>query len=174
MIPFNYCVLLHRILAKKKTMEAAHSKISIQQDPAAFIAIHQLLQSYTDVINRRDWEALPELFWDDAVWKALKPVDMQLDGLAAIREGIPASVNRTSFLVQFATGIVIELENELKAKVRSHLSEVGAFLQTGKGLQAVGVYRDVVISRDGVWKFSKREFELRYTGDDIPTLLHLP
>lgn len=152
-------------------MKAVHSKISIQQDPAAFIAIHQLLQRYTDVINRRDWEALPELFWEDAIWQALKPVDMQLAGLAAIREGIPASVSRTSFLVQFATGVVIELDNEFSAKVRSHLSELGAFLQTGKGLQAVGVYRDVVTSRDGVWKFSVREFELRYNADSMPALL---
>nr|WP_295927513.1 nuclear transport factor 2 family protein [uncultured Dyadobacter sp.] len=144
------------------------SKISIQDDPSAYVGIHQLVHRYTDVINARAWDALPEIFAEHAVWQALSPVDIRFAGLPAIREGIPASVGRTEHLLQFASGIVIGLENECRASVRSHLAEFGLFRDTGKSMQAVGVYRDLAVKQDGVWRFQERTFELKYAGEGLP------
>lgn len=149
-------------------MYSTGSKISIQDDPSAYVAIHQLVHRYTDIINAREWDALAEIFTEQAVWQALSPVDLRLTGLSAISEGIPASVGRTEYLVQFTSGIVIGLENECQASVRSHLAEFGQFRDTGKGLQAVGVYHDLAVKRDGIWRFQERTFELKYAGDTAP------
>lgn len=143
-------------------MGTTDSKLSIQNNPASHIAIHQLIQQYTDVINLRDWGALPEIFTSEAVWRALSPVNLQFKGLDAISEGIPRSVARTEYLIQFATGAIIELESYALATVRSHLAEFGQFKETGEALQAVGIFRDIVVKQNDLWKFQERIFELRF------------
>ncbi|MDR6806529.1 ketosteroid isomerase-like protein [Dyadobacter sp. BE34] len=143
-------------------MSAANSILSIQSDPAAYIGIHQLILRYTDVINLRDWEALPEIFANGAVWRALSPVNLQFTGLEVIRKSIPESVAKTEYLIQFATGTIIELESDSRAMVRSHLAEFGRFKETGQALQAIGIFRDIVVKQNDLWKFQERIFELRF------------
>ncbi|MBO9616461.1 MAG: nuclear transport factor 2 family protein [Dyadobacter sp.] len=152
------------------------SKVNIQDQPSAFIAIHQLIQRYTDMINLREWDVLPEIFSENAIWKALPPVNMQLTGLSAICDGIPESVGRTAFLVQFTTGAIIEMHDDSRASVRSHLTEIGRFTDTEQDFRAVGIYRDIVICEDGIWKFYQRVFELRHQLDHKTPGLnpHLP
>lgn len=150
------------IVGKNNRMSTTDSKLSIENNPAAYIAIQQLVQRYTDVINLRNWKELSEIFGIDAVWEALSPINLQFAGLEAIREGIPASVAKTEYLIQFATGVVIELQSDTQATVRSHLAEFGRFKDSGEKLEAVGIFRDIMVKQNGVWKCQERVFELRY------------
>ncbi len=65
--------------------------------------IQSVISRYTNCVNRRDWDVLPTIFTQDALWSAPDLPDATFTGLAAILSGIPMLVEGTTSLIQLNT-----------------------------------------------------------------------
>lgn len=146
-------------------MSSSYSNIALYY--VDHLAIRQLIDRYTDVVNNRSWQQLPDIFAREAVWEAGRPINMKFEGIAAVIKGIPESVEKMELLVQQASGVIISVGDDNKAQVRSYLTEFGRLRENGKGMHAKGMYQDVVMKEQGEWKFLSRTFILTYF-DELP------
>jgi ketosteroid isomerase-like protein len=51
---------------------------------ADHVAIRDLIERLDDATNHHEWERIPTLYTDDAVWEALPPIEARFEGRAAI------------------------------------------------------------------------------------------
>lgn len=139
---------------------------SITDELANKQKLWELVERYTYVINHRYWSQLPNLFAQQATWRAIHPIDLEYKGLQEILSRIPQNVEKLDFLFQTSSEILVNLNTPERGTVHSQLNEVGRFAETGKGMYAIGAYEDVVIIEDNEWKFLERTFVLRYIDND--------
>ena len=140
---------------------------NIRENHIDHLAIRQLIDYYNDIINNRNWEALPEIFSINSSWEALAPINLKFEGIEEIKSGLPKSVQRMKVLIQSSSGIIVEVKNSDEATARSLMTEFGRPVEDGEGFHAVGFYHDHVIKENGEWKFLSRRFELKYF-DTLP------
>ncbi|WP_165191684.1 nuclear transport factor 2 family protein [Caulobacter soli] len=124
-------------------------------------AIRQLLDLYHAAINFRDWTLLPQVFLPDATWFAPEPIGLRFEGLAAIEEGFRASVGRQEILAQTSSGVVVDLDDQNGASVRSTLMEVGQEPAKAPWSAIVAFDDKVVRTADG-WRIASRIVRLRH------------
>jgi len=142
-------------------------KSNIEKYFVEHLAIRALIDGYNDIVNNRNWEAIPQIFATKSIWKATAPVNLQWEGIEEIKIELPKSAERMEVLIQSSSGVVIEVINRNQATVRSLMSEFGRSTENGEGFHAVCTYHDVVIIENGNWKFKTRSLELKYF-DTLP------
>jgi ketosteroid isomerase-like protein len=121
------------------------------------LAIRELIEAYSDVLNVRDFFAMAQLFTDDAIWQVDPPFSLRFEG-AAIATNIAAMVAKFAFLMQMAHGTVIVVEGD-RATARTTVHELGLAEGGASGLNSFGIYHDVLVRTANGWRFAARRFQ---------------
>jgi hypothetical protein len=95
-------------------------------------------------------------------WRTSPPFNHDLQGRAAIREGIAATVSPMDFLVQMSHSVVIDRYAPDQAATTVVVNEVGRVSAARAGVFVLGVYTDRLSKVDGVWAFDERFFQGHY------------
>jgi len=140
------------------------------EEVASQVAIQRLLAAYTDVVNRRAWGEIPELFLEDARIDVtpLKRPPIEVTGPEAIGRFIDAAIERFEFLqfVLLNSRLEIRLDAE-SARGRNYICEYRREKASAKWTQVFGVYHDRYRRVEGRWWFEHRVFHpLAATGSD--------
>jgi ketosteroid isomerase-like protein len=115
-------------------------------DPADRLMLHELPGRYGDLVDDRDWDALADMFVDDATFEIPGQV---LEGVAEIRAFMLTATHPRTHLM---TNVVVD-ETPDGVVVRFRL--VG---MRRDGRIVSGRYRDVVAKGDGGWRVVRRVF----------------
>ena len=121
-------------------------------------AIQNVISTYTNCINRRDWSPLPIIFADGAVWEA-PALPISFDGKEAILQGIPAMLAATDILCQLNTPSVITIDGD-HAAAQCSIRETGSIVREGIRFEAHGIYDDKLVKTEAGWQFARRTFTL--------------
>lgn len=133
------------------------------RDTVDHLAVARLTDAYADVVTRRAWAELSELFLPtcvlhlDTVTAPLRDVE----GPGAVGEFIGAAVDRFSFFEFVVLNRRIELRvdgNADLATARIFMCELRQDADGGRRTTAYGVYRDTYARVDGRWWFSDRRY----------------
>jgi ketosteroid isomerase-like protein len=125
------------------------------------LAIHELLDSYAQLVNRREWPSIGTIFAADAEWHVLCADEpRRIVGNHAVAAAIEAAVERYAVFVQMNDAPLIEVQGD-RAVATSILNETGT-LDEGRDLYLLGNYHDQIARIDGRWKFTKRTFRTVY------------
>jgi len=141
------------------------STANIHANPAAHLAILDLLNRYTDAVNQRDWKTLQDVFTADGVWDmggpAAGPMAMLFKGAQGIADGIGGSISTTELCVQTNHAPVIVVDGQ-RATARTTVNEL-VRPKGGGGVTIVGTYYDdILLGTDGEWRFKERRFRITY------------
>ena len=133
------------------------------RDTVDHVAVARLTDAYADVVTRRAWAELAELFVPtcvlhlDTVTAPLRDIE----GPVAVGEFISAAVERFSFFEFVVLNRRIELRvdgNPDLATARIFMCELRQDADGGRRTTAYGVYRDTYARVDGRWWFSERRY----------------
>ena len=141
-----------------------------------YVAICRLQSAYADVVTRRAWTELTELFLADA----LVEVDTQgsevlrFEGAEALGAFIGGALERFDFFEFVILNTRIELgvggdgqPNDDRADGRMYMCELRTDRETGRVNNAFGVYHDRYERYDGRWQFAHRRYHsLARTGTE--------
>jgi ketosteroid isomerase-like protein len=128
-------------------------------------AIQNHINRYTDAVNRRDWDAFPKIFAEDATWEGIG-IDLKFKGLKAITKGISGIVDAMSWFVQMnAPALIIPYGD--RAVARSAIHELGDVPKTGMHFDVYGRYEDELVKIRGFWRFKRRVF-IRISRKETP------
>ena len=90
------------------------STANILANQGTYLAIFDLLNRYTDAVNRRDWPELKNTFAHDAVWDmggpAAGPMAMRFQGAQQIADGIAAAISTSAMCVQANHALVVNVD----------------------------------------------------------------
>ena len=146
------------------------SDIAIAQDAIDYIAVSRLQSAYADVVNRRAWPELTNLFRPDAhitVDTVTRPA-FEFDGPGPLGEFIGGAIEMFEFFefVILNAHTVIGVDGDLdRAWARVFMCELRQESTTGADSQAFGLYQDEYVRVDGRWWFARRHYQsLKRTG----------
>ena len=142
------------------------------REVADHLAISQLQSAYADVINRRAWPELVELFVDDAPVRidTVSRDPFQLAGPEQVGEFIAGAIERFAFFefvilnsrINLATGGDAD-----RAAARIFMCEIRLETASDEWSTAYGVYHDRYVRTEGGWRFERRDYQslARTTGE---------
>jgi SnoaL-like protein len=140
-------------------------------ETADYVAIQRLQNAYADVVTRRDWPELAELFRPDAEVQVdtRRGEPLRFVGPDALGDFIGRSMTRFEFFefVILNTRIEIAPHGNADASVgRMYMCELRTERDTGEWTNAFGVYHDRYQRVDGRWWFARRQYHsLARTGE---------
>ncbi len=152
------------------------------QETIDFIAISRLQSAYADVVNRRAWSELGELFRPDAhitVDTVTRP-PFEFDGPGPLGDFIGGAIEMFEFfefvILNAHTVVGVDGDND-RAWARVFMCELRVEVSNGAESQAFGLYQDEYVKLDGRWWFAKRNYQsLKRTGRsevfEFPELRH--
>jgi hypothetical protein len=128
------------------------------------VALTRLQSAYADVVTRRAWAELAELFLPDA------PVHIDMVsrdavdvvGPTQLGEFIGGAVERFEFFEYVALNVRTSLANggdPDRAGARVLMCEIRRDVGTGDWSTAYGVYHDRYRRVDGRWRFARRDYQ---------------
>lgn len=137
-----------------------------------YLAIRRLQDAYADVVTRRAWAELRDLFTDDCeIVVDLRAGDPHvLVGPVALGEFIGGAIERFSHFqfVVLGTRVDVATGDADKASARLYMCEIRQRADDGHQSIAYGVYHDDYARRDGRWQFARRRYHsLARTGPDL-------
>lgn len=140
------------------------------EEMASHLAIQRLLAAYADVMNRRAWGELPELFLADAKVELtpLKRPLIEVTGPASLGRFIHEATERFGYFqfVLLNSRIELHLETE-SAQGRNFICEYRRDNVSENWTQVFGVYHDRFRRISGRWWFEHRTFHpLASNGSD--------
>lgn len=128
-----------------------------------YIAIRRLQDAYADVVTRRAWPELEDLFLPNATvrvdQRSRKP--LVLSGPGAIGEFIGSALAAFEFFEFVILGTRVELRpagDADAALARMYMSELRQDAANGHWSTVYGVYHDRYRRVDGRWWFAAREY----------------
>jgi hypothetical protein len=133
-----------------------------QDEIADFIAIQRLQASYADIVTRRQWSELEQIFIPDAT----VTIDMH-EGTAfvlrspkGIGEFIGSSIERFEFFEFVILNSVIEFgpAGSGQATARMYMAELRQAREGGRRSTAFGLYRDTYVKRADNWLMAERSY----------------
>lgn len=123
-----------------------------------YVAITRLQHAYADVINRRAWAELAQLFRPDAVVRidtvTREPFD--LVGPDGVADFVGRSLEQFAFFEFVILNVHVELDGDA-AQARLFMLEVRQD-HAGRRSDAYGLYRDHYVRVDGGWWFGGRDY----------------
>ena len=127
-----------------------------------YIAVRRLQDAYADIVTRRAWPELVEIFLPDVrVTIDRRTVEpLVIDGPAAIGDFIGRSISGMDFFefVVLNTRIVLRHEgDDDRAVARLYMNEL-RHDTSGRWTTVYGVYHDVHRRVDGRWWFAERRY----------------
>lgn len=140
------------------------------EETASHIAIQRLLSAFADVVNRRSWGELSQLFLDGATIEVtpLQRPPLEVTGPEAIGRFIDESIARFDFLEFALQNSRLEIrQDEDSARGRNFICEYRREKATAKWTQVFGIYHDRYRRIEGRWWFEHRTFDpLAAAGGD--------
>jgi hypothetical protein len=122
------------------------------------VAVRRLLDAYADVVCRRDWDELPELFHPEVAITIAKAgsAPIEVSGPEAFASFVdPAMAGFEFFLFQILNAR-IDFTGEHRATSRLFMSEIRQ--SAGEFSQVYGRYDDTFRRIDGRWWFVARHY----------------
>jgi hypothetical protein len=133
-----------------------------QNEMADFIAIQRLQASYADIVTRRQWSELEQIFLPDATVTIdrLEGTPFTLRTPAGIGEFISTSIERFEFFEFVILNSVIEFgpAGSRQATARMYMAELRQSREGGRRSTAFGLYRDRYIKRGDDWLIEERKY----------------
>jgi SnoaL-like domain len=129
---------------------------------ADFVAIQRLQASYADIVTRRQWSELEQIF----VPEATVSIDMVagapfvLQTPAGIGEFIDRSIERFEFFEFVILNSVIEFgpAGSGHATARMYMAELRQDREGGRRSTAFGLYRDTYVKAGDDWLIAARKY----------------
>ena len=144
------------------------------------LSVSQLQSAYADVINRRAWAELGELFVDDAPVRidTVSRDPFQLAGPEQVGEFIAGAIERFAFFefVILNSRIHLATDGDVdRAAARIFMCEIRLETATDEWSTAYGVYHDRYVLTDAGWRFARRDYQslARTTGEVFEFPHHL-
>jgi len=131
------------------------------------VAIRGLIAAYADVVNRRAWAELHELFLPDA------PLRLDLRdrpevvhvGPEAVGAFIDDAIERFAFFEFVALNVrVLRDADADRARVRTYMCELRQD-HAGTPSRAFGIYQDDVVRSATGWRFARRHYQSMGRGE---------
>ena len=132
-----------------------------QGEALDWVEINRLLARYVDVVNRRQWSELDELFRPDAevVVDRVTAEPIELTGPAAVGAFIGAAIERFGFFELAVLNARINVGaggDPDRARGRVFITEIRQDRQDAAWSHTYGVYHDTYRRIDGAWWFADR------------------
>lgn len=133
------------------------------RDTVDHVAVARLTDAYADVVTRRAWPELSDLFLPDCVLHldTVTAPPRDLVGPGAVGEFIGAAVERFSFFEFVVLNRRVELRvdgDPDRATARIFMCELRQDVDGGRRTTAYGLYRDTYARVDGRWWFADRRY----------------
>jgi len=126
------------------------------------INVQRVQSAYADIVTRRAWDELTDIFLPDATVtidrRAGTP--LTLTGPRALGEFIGTSISVFEFFEFVILNSVIELDDQDPHRARGtmYIAELRQDAASGRRSTAFGVYRDEYRAQDGDWWFAARRY----------------
>jgi hypothetical protein len=131
------------------------------------VALWRLQSAYADVVNRRAWPELRDLFRPDAAVQidtVAAPV-RSLVGPDAVGEFIAGAIEKYDHFSFVILNAVVDVIGPDEARARTFMCEIRHEAAHDEWSTAYGLYQDSYIRIDGRWWFSARSYRsLARTG----------
>ncbi len=137
-----------------------------------YLGVRRLQDAYADVVTRRAWSELHELFRPDAdVVLDTRAGELRtLVGPAAVGEFIGEAIARFEYFqfVVLGTRVMLEHGDPDRAAARLYMCELRQEAASGRHSVAYGVYHDDYVRVDGRWWIAHRLYHsLARTAPDL-------
>lgn len=148
------------------------------QEAIDYLAVRRLQDAYADVVNRRAWAELDELFVADAVVRVDKRDGgaLDLNGPAALGAFIGGAIDQYDFFefVILNSRVFLDPDGDAnRATARVYMNELRHGRDSGRWSVAYGMYHDVYRRQDGRWTFARRDYQsLARTSPDFDVFPH--
>lgn len=139
-------------------MTAALDDRRLDQETIDYVALRRLQCRYADVVTRRAWPELAELFLSDAevVLDRRDVAPLVLRGPQAVGEFISKAIAHFDLFEFVILNTVIDVRGD-RASARMYMWELRHDPMGGRS-DALGLYRDEHVRRDGRWWFAGRRY----------------
>jgi len=140
------------------------------------IAIRALIAAYADVVNRRGWDELDDLFLPDAPLRLdlRDRAPVEYVGPAAVGAFIDGAIERFAFFEFVALNVRVLRDNDPdRARVRTYMCELRQD-HAGAPSRAFGLYQDDVVRTATGWRFAGRDYQSMGRGEHGLDLMPLP
>lgn len=139
------------------------------------VAIQRLQSAYADVVSRRSWSELPDLFLPDARIEVdtRRAAVMVFDGPDALGSFIAGAIERFGFFEFVVLNTVVQLAsgNEAdSATARVWMCELRTEAASGSWNNSFGVYHDRYQRTGDGWRFAHRRYHSLARTADAPHL----
>ena len=125
-----------------------------------YVAITRLQSAYADVVNRRTWPELADLFLPDApvrVDTVTNPA-VDLTGPGALGAFIGTAIERFEFFEFVILNARVDIDRDA-ARGRVFMCELRQEVESGRFTRAFGVYHDEYRRIDDRWWFAQRRYQ---------------
>jgi SnoaL-like domain len=143
---------------------------AVLQDTVDYVAIGRLQSAYADVVTRRAWSELDELFVSSAhvTVDTVTSIPIELDGPTGVGDFISGAVERFEFFELVILNAAVDLradDDPDTARARVFTCELRQDRSNGRWTNAFGVYHDGYTRIDGRWWYARRRYQsLARTG----------
>ena len=142
------------------------------------VAIRGLIAAYADIVNRRTWAELEDLFLSDApvVLDLRDRPPMEFVGPNAIGEFVGGALEQYPFFEFVALNVRVRLAldgDPDRAGVRTYMCELRQD-HAGTPSRAFGLYQDVVVRAASGWRFAARHYQSMGRGEHGLDLMPMP
>jgi hypothetical protein len=141
--------------------------VTPEEDALTYLAITRLQAAYADVVTRRAWPELADLFLPDAPIHVdtVTAATHELTGPRELGEFIGAAIERFEFFEFVILNTVVHVSSPEAARGRLYMVELRQDRDSGRWTNAFGVYHDTYRRLDGHWRFAERHYQsLARTG----------
>jgi uncharacterized protein (TIGR02246 family) len=134
----------------------------------ARVAVGDLVAAYCDAVTRADPAGFAACWAEDSTW--IIPGTGEVRGRTAITEQFSATRSNYDLCLQeLLSGRILVNADGARARARWYIREL-QHAPDGTGGELLGAYDDEsALGADGVWRFTRRAFQLMYRG-----LLEMP
>jgi hypothetical protein len=133
-----------------------------QTQMADFTAIQRLQASYADIVTRRAWGELNQIFLADVTLRLDKRdgTPLLLSTPEAIGDFIRTSIEQFDFFEFVILNSVVDLDSPdpRRATARMYMAELRHSRDSGRRTNAFGLYRDTFVKQGDEWWFETRSY----------------